>query len=306
MAVFDIQGHRGARAVRPENTLPSFEAALDAGVTSIETDVHLTRDGVPILAHDAVLPASASAAPHTPAARVRELSFAELRHWRVDRNPDPVRFPRQKSDVPPLTGSFAVAYGMDAYAPPAVSDLITFIEAYAGEAGRAAGKADDQRQAAARLRLDLELKRTPGRPIEAGDDFDGEAPGLLERAVVSVLRQAGWCARASVRSFDHRSVRAVRRLEPRIAGAVLVSATAPADPAAVAQAAEATTYCPEIAVLDRPLVEACHAAGIRVLPWTVNEPDDWERLVAWGVDGMTTDDPQALAEWLRGQGFRRD
>ena len=49
---FIIQGHRGARAVRPENTLPSFEAALDAGATSLETDVHLTADGVPVLVHD--------------------------------------------------------------------------------------------------------------------------------------------------------------------------------------------------------------------------------------------------------------
>ena len=54
-ATFELQGHRGARGLKPENTLPSFEAALDAGVTSIETDVHLTRDGVPVLVHDATL-----------------------------------------------------------------------------------------------------------------------------------------------------------------------------------------------------------------------------------------------------------
>src|SRR5271166_5116502 len=49
---FVLQGHRGARGLKPENTLPSFEVALDLGVSSIETDVHLTRDGVPILCHD--------------------------------------------------------------------------------------------------------------------------------------------------------------------------------------------------------------------------------------------------------------
>ena len=51
-AVFDLQGHRGARGLKPENTLPSFEVALDLGVTSIETDIHLTRDAVPIVFHD--------------------------------------------------------------------------------------------------------------------------------------------------------------------------------------------------------------------------------------------------------------
>ena len=49
---FNLQGHRGARGLRPENTLPSFETALDLGVTSVETDLHLTRDSVPVLCHD--------------------------------------------------------------------------------------------------------------------------------------------------------------------------------------------------------------------------------------------------------------
>ena len=55
MKPFELQGHRGARGLKPENTLPSFEAALDVGVASIETDIHLTADGVPVLFHDASL-----------------------------------------------------------------------------------------------------------------------------------------------------------------------------------------------------------------------------------------------------------
>ena len=51
----EVQGHRGARGLKPENTLPSFEVALDAGVSAIETDVRLTADGVPILFHDDLL-----------------------------------------------------------------------------------------------------------------------------------------------------------------------------------------------------------------------------------------------------------
>src|SRR5437660_8899629 len=81
---FEIQGHRGARGLKPENTLPSFEAALDAGATSIETDVHLTRDGVSVLTHDPVIsdrlfrliPGSASPPP-SPHLLVRALTLAE-------------------------------------------------------------------------------------------------------------------------------------------------------------------------------------------------------------------------------------
>src|SRR5256885_582976 len=52
---FELQGHRGARGLKPESTLPSFEAAIDAGASSVETDVHLSADGVPVLFHDASL-----------------------------------------------------------------------------------------------------------------------------------------------------------------------------------------------------------------------------------------------------------
>src|SRR5881275_3094819 len=100
-AAFDLQGHRGARGQRPENTLPSFEAALDAGVSSIETDLHLTRDDVVVLYHDPHLAPThlrplapgAPPVPDEPKVRVRTLTLAELRAYAADRNPDPKRFP---------------------------------------------------------------------------------------------------------------------------------------------------------------------------------------------------------------------
>src|SRR4051794_30307799 len=99
---FNLQGHRGARGLVAENTLPAFETAFDLGVTSIETDVHLTRDGVPVLAHDpfisdrlcGLIPGSRSP---DPAGRplISQLRLTELRGYAADRNPDPLRFPDQ-------------------------------------------------------------------------------------------------------------------------------------------------------------------------------------------------------------------
>src|SRR5919108_6406677 len=109
---FNLQGHRGARGLKPENTLPSFEAALDAGVSSIETDVHLTRDGVPVLVHDALL---AGAGPSAAAVAVSTLTLAELRRLRVAENPDRKRFPRQRADLDPVARRFAQERGLDPY-----------------------------------------------------------------------------------------------------------------------------------------------------------------------------------------------
>src|SRR5207302_10562587 len=111
---FDLQGHRGARGLKPENTLPSFESAFDSGVTSVETDVHLTRDGAPVVLHDAFIMArTCRARPGSPVVEpthqplVRSLTLAELRHYSADRNPDPGRFPQQTNDVTALARLFA-------------------------------------------------------------------------------------------------------------------------------------------------------------------------------------------------------
>src|SRR5437588_935918 len=101
---FNLQGHRGARGLRPENTLPSFEAALDVGVSSIETDLHLTADGVIVLCHDPILsPRIVSplpgSAPLDGRLLVCGMNREQLRGYRVAGNPDPLRFPDQQEDV---------------------------------------------------------------------------------------------------------------------------------------------------------------------------------------------------------------
>lgn len=298
---FNLQGHRGARGLKPENTLPSFEAALDLGVTSIETDVHLSADGVAVLGHDAVIseslcrlaPGSHSPAPATRPL-VRSLTLTQLRGYRADRNPDPDRFPGQDSSVTPLARLFAEHMEIDPYTLPTVADLIAFVKAYAGALGASVGKTHEQRAAAGVLQFDLELKRVPGAPETIGDGFDGSTPALLEHRVVEAVQQADVVERSVVRSFDHRAVRAVRILEPRLTTAVLVAETAPIDPVHLTRQAGAQVYCPGLRFLDELQVRQCRDAGIAVWPWTVNEVPDMERLRAWGVAGMTTDYPDRL------------
>ncbi len=290
MPPFHLQGHRGARGLKPENTLPSFEAALDAGVSSIETDLHCTADGAVVLCHEPVL----GAALFTPPAdgvfgrRLAKVSLAELRRWRADRNPDPARFPDQNSIVAPLARWFAERYAVDPFAVPTLADLFHFAAAYAGEPGVQAGKSPQQRTQATRVGFDLEWKTLPFHA----------APVEMEQRVVEAIRAAGVAERTTVRCFDHRCVRRLRALEPRLRGAVLVANMAPVALAELVLRADVRVYCPSYDFLDEEQVRQAHAVGIRVLPWTVNEPDHWKRLIDWGVDGLTTDYPDRLAERL--------
>jgi glycerophosphoryl diester phosphodiesterase len=278
-------------------------------VTTVETDVHLTRDGVPVLFHDAFVSerlcrrlteASAPAPQEQPL--VSMLALAQLRGYAADRNPDPSRFPGQDATVTPLAGLFARRHGLDPFTPPTLADLCAFTAAYADEMGCEAGKTPAQQARVRQLRLDLELKRVPFHPEVIGDTFDGPGPGLLERRLVEVVRAADMVGRTIVRSFDHRAVLALRRLEPGLTGAVLVAGTAPVSVAALVRSADAQVYCPDFRFLDEAQVRQAHAEGIQVVPWTVNRPEEWRRLLGWGVDGLTTDVPDRLAEWLHGEG----
>jgi glycerophosphoryl diester phosphodiesterase len=308
--LFNLQGHRGARALHPENTLPSFEAALDAGVSSIETDVHLTRDGVAVLCHDPLLsdppcrllrPGSAVSSAMPPL--VSRLTLADLRSYRADGNPDPSRFPDQSAAATPLAALFAEQHGLHPYGIPTLEELLRFAADYAGELGARAGKSEMQRQRARSVFFDLELKRVPFHPETINDRYDGTAPGLLEERIVETVRRAGVTARTTVRSFDHRCVRLLRQMEPGLTGAVLIAETAPVAPAELIERADAQVYCPGYLFLDEAIVRQVHSAGADVLPWTVNQPEHWQRLLDWGVDGITTDVPDRLARYLVERGI---
>ncbi len=302
---FELQGHRGARGLKPENTLPSFEAALDAGVSTIETDVHLTRDGVPVLCHDPVLgDAIASLLPgqEEPASRaISQMTLEEVRRFTVDRNPDPERFPDQTSDETPMAHWHSFIRSVHPLAVPTLNDLLGFVEFCANN--DLFEQPPQQRECARKVLIDVELKRIPFEPQTIGDDFDGSKPGAFERRVLESLRTSGLIKRCRVRSFDHRSLVAARKQEPHLTTALLIANTRPAFPEDLALGIEAKIYCPGYRFVDEDLVHRLHDNDLRVIPWTVNRAEDWERLVGWGVDGMTTDYPDRLARWLAERGI---
>jgi glycerophosphoryl diester phosphodiesterase len=296
-AVFELQGHRGARGLKSENTLPAFEAAFDLGVSSIETDVHLTADDVPILFHDSHIGRGADQSP------IRSLPLSATRGYRIERDPRLCPVPNQDNNPTALAILFADRQSISPFTPPTLSELFAFATAYSGDLGKDSGKSDEQRNRASKIRFDLELKRMPFRPTVIGDGFDGQTPGILEKKVIHVTREAELMERVRVRSFDHRCIRAVAELEPNLERAILIERTAPVSPVALVQQARAQIYCPEVDFLDERQVRQIHEAGFRVIPWTVNDSEDWQKLLEWGVDGITTDFPDRLAEFLTTRGI---
>jgi glycerophosphoryl diester phosphodiesterase len=147
------------------------------------------------------------------------------------------------------------------------------------------------------VRVDLELKSAPAYP--------DRVPALDHHAdlVAAALKGAGPLPGLVVLSFDHRLLAAVKARLPDVAVSPLVPECLP-DLAAIAHGLHAAQISPHHEWVTAADVAALHAAGVRVVPWTANDASAWARLVALGVDGIITDDPAGLIEFLRARGAR--
>ena len=299
----DLQGHRGARGLAPENTLAGFRIALGVGVTTLETDLALTRDGVLILSHEPRLAAALTRGPDgawlaADGAPFAQIDFTEVARYDVGRlNPVhkyATQWPEQKAvdgeRIPTLASLFALA--RDARSP--------------------GGKP---------VRFNIETKITPGGDVPTAD---AEA---FARAVVTAVLAADMASRVTVQSFDWRTLVDVRRLAPNIPTACLTIEssgmnTVLAGPDGgspwhagltaaehggslplLARAAGCSTWSPFWRNVSAQLIEEAHALGLWVVPWTVNDSAEIERLAAMGVDGLITDYPDRARRLFAARGI---
>ena len=291
---FDVQGHRGARGLKPENTLPAFEEALDLGVATLELDLHFTADGQVVVWHDPVIESEkCGLAEGAPAGTpdpddggsraeplIASLIVDQLRWFQCDRNPDPDAHPEQGTEETELAGGdFRIV---------TLKRLFEFVEEYANSEA----KTSDQRANAAKVRFNVETKRRPESGQTIGDGFNGVDAGPFELALLDLIDRFGLGSRIVVQSFDHRSLWAVHAVDPEIRLSALTS-NVPPDLAGLF-ANGASIWSPRATTLTETLITRAHAVGLRVIPWTVNDPLETTRLISIGVDGIITDRPDLM------------
>ncbi|MDP3413798.1 MAG: glycerophosphodiester phosphodiesterase family protein, partial [Polaromonas sp.] len=161
------------------------------------------------------------------------------------------------------------------------------------------------------VRFNIETKLNPEQPA------DTASPEQMTEALLKVVRDAGMLGRVSIQSFDWRTLQIVQRLEPSIPTVYLSIQTANsnniasgawtagfkiADHASVpamVKAAGGAVWSPNGGALTQALVQQAQALGLKVIPWTINQAGDMDRLIGWGVDGLITDYPDRLREVMR-------
>lgn len=287
---FDLQGHRGARGLSPENTLPSFETALDLGVTTLELDLHLSKDDQVIIWHDAVVSADkcrlkAEAPNHIPnpdtSPLIRSLTAADLSWFACDLNPDMARFPNQIITENPLAAAN--------YSIVPLSALFDLVAQYS----ESELKTEEQRANALTVQFNLEMKRDPNNPEAIGDGFDGTSIGVLESRTLAALRFRGLANRSVIQSFDHRSLQTIHEADPTIALAVLTFSSDLEIPIFAEDLP--IIWSPNYEGLTKESIDEAHNRGYKVIPWTVNNQSIATSLIDAGVDGLITDVPNAFS-----------
>lgn len=268
----EVQGHRGARAVRPENTLAAFEYALGVGVDVLELDVAVTKDRHVVVAHDPHLMPERCLGPEkkrlgAPLA-IASLTLEQVKTYDCGSLKNP-RFPRQElapAEIPTLDEVLALAKR-------------------------------SKHPAAKTVHFNIETKIFPAHP-----DLS-PPPETFAELVVKMVRRHKLVERTIVQSFDHRTLVATKKLEPKIRIAMLQpDGLPPLVP--IARALGAEIVSPHHEWIRKQDVDQLHRVGVRVVPWTANDREAWTRLLELGVDGIITDDPAALIEFLKERGRR--
>ena len=291
---FELQGHRGTRGLMPENTLAAFERALEIGVTTLELDIAITADGVPVISHDTALnPALTRDAQgqwiKAPGPLIKSLTLEQLQGYDVGRlNPGSA-----------YARDFPLQQARDGQRVPTLAALFKLVKERGADS----------------VQFAIETKLHPGRPNET------LGPQAFVDVLLRVIREAGMTQRVRVISFDWRTLQLVQKLEPametvcitvespegtNLANRVMMGGLLLRDfPSAahMVKASGGAVWSPNFASIDAARVKSAQQLGLKVIPWTVNEAADMDRLIGWGVDGIISDYPDRVRDAMAHAGL---
>ena len=286
---FDIEAHRGGRALRPENTLPSFANALTMGVDTLELDIGVTRDGAIVVSHERGLNPDLARAPDgtyiaPPGIPFVQLPLDEIRKYDVGQIRPGSAYAAQFPDQLVVPGTRI----------PLLKEVFDLV----------------RRSGDSHVRLNIETKIDPDHPQESPD------PERFVTLLLDLLAAEKFTGRVMVQSFDWRTLQLVQQRAPGIptvyltlqAGkaptvfldkaSVWTAGFNPADhggslPSTI-KAAGGAIWSPYFGDVSPALISEAHGLGLQVVVWTVNKEADIARMIELGVDGVISDRPDIL------------
>jgi glycerophosphoryl diester phosphodiesterase len=280
LPLFDKQGHRGCRGLMPENTIPAMLKALDLGVTTLEMDIVFTKDSIAILSHEPFFNHEISSFLSTGTYATRyidveeekeksfniyKMTFEETQQFDVGQKPHP-RFPQQQKM---------------AVHKPRLADVFDSVKSYMMAAKRPYPY------------FNIETKTMP-----ATDNIYHPAPAEFAELLMRVIIEKQMEDYVIIQSFDFRTLQYLHKKYPAIKTALLIEDY---DKRTLEEQLNTlgftpTIYSPAYILATAVVISKCHQKNIKIIPWTVNDKKEIERLKALGVDGIISDYPNLFNE----------
>ena len=261
---FDLQGHRGARGLFPENSLEGFISAVDLMVNTIEMDVVISKDQQVVVSHEPWISSTICWGRNDkPVAEgkglnIYQMNYDQVTNYNCGSQPHP-DFPLQAK-----LSTFK----------PLLSEVITEVESNSAALEIPAPN------------YNIEIKSTP-----ESDDVFHPKPTEFCKLVLAQVNEANIHDRVIIQSFDVRALQASKQLDASIPVALLISETNGFEKDLEKLGFTPEIYSPNYRLVDEEMIRACHQNNIQIIPWTVNEEEDMEKLLDLGVDGLITDYP---------------
>ncbi|WP_378956941.1 glycerophosphodiester phosphodiesterase [Pelosinus sp. sgz500959] len=306
---FDLQAHRGGRDARPENTLPAFAYAMNLGVSTLEMDMQLTKDGYLVISHNPKLETHLAKDPHGnyvvdgEQPDMRAMTLAEIKAYDM-------------GTMNPAAGSYYEGHGLTQLSVPGTR-VPTLNEVF--ELAIAYGNKD--------VKFNIETKSyvDPVDPLNP-------SPKFFAQKVMEVVKKYHMQNRVTIQSFDWKTLQEVRKIDENITLVALTCEQASWGPDGLyrqvgvpgkspwmggldiddfkgdyvkaAKAINADVVSPYWEEVTPELVTEAHKLNMKIVPWTVNNENAMESLLNMGVDGMISDKPEVLRNFLIKKGIK--
>lgn len=267
----DIQGHRGARGLLPENSIPAFLRALDEGVTTLELDVVITKDKQVVVSHEPYMSGSICSKPdgslveanESQQLNIYQMTYEEVKAFDCGSRGNK-RFPEQQKM---------------ATVKPLLIDMIETVEDYL------------IKNNLPKVSYNIELKSSPSKDGVYHPQVN-EFSDIVQRTIAAKLSKE----RYTVQCFDFRVLQYFHKTYPEVSLVALVENRKGVKANMDDLGFIPQVYSPNFRLISKKDIAYCHEQGMKVVPWTVNTLKDMKQLVEKGVDGIITDYPDRAKE----------
>ncbi|MCX2450656.1 glycerophosphodiester phosphodiesterase family protein [Pedobacter sp. PLR] len=274
---FDLQGQRGARGIMPENTIQGMIKALDLGVNTLVMNAVISKDKQVVLSQEPYFNAEISLKPDGKAISLKDqkkyniykMNYEEIKKFDVGSKIHN-RFPGQQK--------FKVS-------KPLLEETLDSVEAYVKE------------NRLPKPNYSIETKLIP-----KGDGEFQPEPAEFVDLIMEIVKRKKLEKRVTIQSFDIRTLQYLHENYPKVKTGLLIDEKEDFENNIQELGFKPTVYSPYSVLVGKSLVDRCHEAGIKIIPWTINSTKEMKYLIGLGVDGLVTDYPNLFkAELLKGE-----